>query len=169
VSIGLMNLVTAAAWNKVLNLCFGTGLKDCWRFCKNGLEPSFHSRRTHVINSYYTLLYIYIIYISRWLNQHNLGFYKTQSSLNQPHMSDIRYDIYIYTDTHVFPCLVDDISLAMVVKYLLGPPKKVPSQVVSLAWKDVRETLQIAGCLFLIFPDIVYISMLIQSLPRNYL
>ena len=97
VSIGLMNLVTAAAWNKVLNLCFGTGLKDCWRFCKNGLEPSFHSRRTHVINCYYTLLhiYIYIIYISRWLNQHNLGFYKTLSSLNQPHMSDIRYVIYL--------------------------------------------------------------------------
>ena len=46
----------------------------------------------------------------------------------------IRYIyIFTYTDTHVFPCLVDDISLAMVVKYLLGPPKKVPSQVVSLA------------------------------------
>jgi hypothetical protein len=69
VSIGLMNLVTAAAWNKVLNLCFGTGLKDCWRFCKNGLEPSFHSRRTHVINSYYTLLYIYIYNIHIQMTQ----------------------------------------------------------------------------------------------------
>ena len=171
VSIGLMNLVTAAAWNKVLNLCFGTGLKDCWRFCKNGLEPSFHSRRTHVINSYYTLLYIYIYNIHIQMTQPaQLGILQNTKFIEPTtyERHTIRY-IYIYTDTHVFPCLVDDISLAMVVKYLLGPPKKVPSQVVSLAWKDVRETLQIAGCLFLIFPDIVYISMLIQSLPRNYL